>query len=267
MLPAVLPTVLMATVCAVLGLAVGPFVNVVVHRVPRGRSLLRPGSRCPRCEAPVRPRHNVPVLGWLVLRGRCADCHEPISARYPLVEAGTAVVFAVLGARYGGSPALPALLYLAAAGIALALIDIDTHRLPDVVVLSSAVVVLVLLVGASALGESWGALTRGVLGATVSWVLFRAIRLVWPGGMGGGDVKLAALLGLVTGWLGWGVLTVGLFGGFLLGAVTGVGLVAAGRAGRRTALPFGPFLVVGAFVAVLAGAPLAGAYVDLLAGT
>ena len=261
-----IPVALIATGCGLLGLLVGSFLNVVIHRVPRGLSLLRPASHCPQCDQPVRVRHNVPVLGWLVLRGRCADCRAPISARYPLVEAGTGAAFAVLGATFADSWALPALLYLAAAGIALAVIDLDTHRLPNVIVLSSCVVVLALLVGASAADGAWDALGRAVLGGAASWALFGGIRLAWPGGMGGGDVKLAALLGLMTGWLGWGVLAIGVFGGFLIGALVGVALMAAGRAHRKTPVPFGPFLITGAFIAVFAGAPLANAYVGLITG-
>jgi leader peptidase (prepilin peptidase)/N-methyltransferase len=259
-----IPVPLVSIACGVLGLLVGSFLNVVIHRVPRGESLLRPPSHCPQCDRPIRARHNVPVLSWLVLRGRCADCSAPISARYPLVEATTGVSFAVLGATFAGSWMLVALLYLAAAGIALTMIDVDTHRLPDVIVLPSCVVVLALLTGESASTGSWSPLLRAVLGAAASWAFFRAVRLAWPGGMGGGDVKLAVLLGLMTGWLGWGVLAIGVFGGFLLGAVVGVAMMSAGRAGRRTALPFGPFLIIGAFFSVYAGAPLATAYLDLI---
>ena len=260
------PTIVVAIGCGLLGLAIGSFLNVVIYRVPRGESLLRPPSHCPHCDQPIRARHNVPVLGWLMLRGRCADCSAPISVRYPLVEAATGVSFAVLGATFAGSWVLVALLYLAAVGIALAMIDIDTHRLPDVIVLPSCVVVLALLAGDSVATGTWDALIRAVLAAAVSWAFFRGIRLAWPGGMGGGDVKLAVLLGLMTGWLGWGVLAIGVFGGFLLGAVVGVALMSAGRAGRRTALPFGPFLIVGAFFSVFAGAPLATAYLNLITG-
>lgn len=255
-----------AVCCALLGLCVGSFLNVVVHRVPRGESLLRPASHCPSCDAPVRARHNVPVLGWLVLRGRCADCRAPISARYPLVEAGTAAAFGVVGAVFAGSWVLPALLYLAGAGIALALIDADTSRLPDVIVGSTFVVVLALLVVASAGSDAWSALLRGLVGAAASYAFFLLLAVARPGGMGGGDVKLSAVLGLATAWVGWGALLAGLFVGFALGAVTGVGLMAAGRATRRTPLPFGPFLIAGAFVGVFGGNAVASAYVGLMTG-
>lgn len=144
------------------------------------------------------------------------------------------------------------------------MIDLDTRRLPDAIVGSSFVAVLALLAIASAGTGAWGQLGRAALGAAISYVLFRLIRLAWPAGMGGGDVKLAGLLGLVSAWLGWDALTVGLFAGFGLGAAVGAALMMTGRAGRQTALPFGPFLVVGAFIGVAAGAPLAGAYFDFM---
>jgi leader peptidase (prepilin peptidase)/N-methyltransferase len=262
----VLPPVAVALLCGLLGLVVGSFLNVVIHRVPLGQSVVRPASACPGCGAAVRGRHNVPVIGWLVLRGRCADCHALISVRYPLVELGTGLAFAGLGWAFADSYVLPALLWLAAAGIALGVIDLDTRRLPDVIVGFSFVAVLGLLVVASAASGDWEPLGRAVLGAAASYALFRLLRLAWPAGMGGGDVKLAGLLGLVTAWLGWDALAVGVFAGFGLGAAVGAALMVTGRAGRRTALPFGPFLVVGAFVGVLAGAPLAGAYLDLVVG-
>src|SRR4051794_36713503 len=132
-----MPQLMLAGIVALFGLAVGSFLNVVIHRVPRGESLIRPGSHCPQCGAAVRKRHNIPVLGWLLLRGRCADCRTPISARYPLVEAGTAALFVAVAARFGWSWQLPAYLYLAAVAVALAFIDLDVKRLPDTIVLPS----------------------------------------------------------------------------------------------------------------------------------
>src|SRR5919205_3026069 len=132
-----MPQILLLCMTGLLGLAVGSFLNVVIHRVPRGESLVRPGSHCPHCGSAIRKRHNVPVLGWLPLRGRCADCRTPISARYPLVEAGTAALFVAVAARFGWSWELPAYLYLAAIAVALAAIDLDVLRLPDQIVLPS----------------------------------------------------------------------------------------------------------------------------------
>src|SRR5262245_3199570 len=124
------PMPFLLALSAVLGLAVGSFLNVVIHRLPRDESLLRPGSHCPRCRTAIRFRHNVPVLSWLVLRGRCAACGERISVRYPLVEAATAALFVAMAVRFGPVPVLPAYLYLVAVAVALAMIDLDVHRLP-----------------------------------------------------------------------------------------------------------------------------------------
>ena len=229
-------TALLLVLVGLLGLAVGSFLNVVVWRVPQGMSVVSPPSACPVCGHAIRPRDNVPVLSWLVLRGRCRDCRAPISVRYPLVEVGTAVAFVVVALHFGASWTLPAFLYLAAVGIALALIDLDTFRLPDALVLPSYPVVAVLLVLASVNpgGTSdWWALARGAIGA----VTLAAFYLVaWWFGGGLGDVKLAGVLGLATAWLGWGPFLVGTFAAYLLGSVATVPLyfvVLARRLRRR----------------------------------
>jgi leader peptidase (prepilin peptidase) / N-methyltransferase len=254
--------------CAVglLGLAVGSFLNVVIHRVPRDESLVRPGSHCPHCGAAVRRRHNVPVVGWLVLRGRCADCKTPISARYPLVEAATGALFVAVAARFGWSWELPAYLYLAAVAIALAAIDLDVMRLPDRIVLPSYAVAPVLLLPAAVLGRDWNAITRGLLAAAMMYALYW-ILAVLPKGMGGGDVKLAPLLGLYLGWLGWGPVAVGAFAGFLLGGIVGVILLLTRLASRKSRIPFGPYMLAGAFLAVFAAAPITHWYWALLVPT
>lgn len=249
-----------------LGLLVGSFLNVVVWRVPRGESVVRPASHCPSCRQPVRPRDNLPVVSYLLLRGRCRDCSAPISARYPLVELLTAVVFAVLAARIGPAPDLPAFLYLGAVGVALALIDVDVKRLPNVLVLPSYLVVAVLLSGAAALEGDWGGLLRAAVGMAVLYGLYFTLALVYPAGMGFGDVKLAGLLGLVLAWLGWAELVAGAFLGFLLGGVWGAGLLLARRAGRGSQIPFGPFMLAGALAGVLAGEALADLYLAAALG-
>ena len=259
-------TALLAGLCAVLGLLVGSFLNVVVWRVPRGESVVSPPSACTACAAPVRPRDNVPVVGWLLLRGRCRDCAAPVAARYPLVEAGTAVLFAVLAVRFGLDPVLPAYLYLAAVGVALALIDLDVRRLPDVLTLPSYVVVAALLALGAALGSDSGQLVRALLGGLAMAGFYFVLFVAHPRGMGFGDVKLSGVLGLATAWLGWGAFAVGLFAGFLLGGVFGIALLASGRGTRKSAVPFGPFMLAGALLAVLAGEALADAYVRLTFG-
>ncbi len=246
----------------VLGLVVGSFVNVVVWRVPRGQSMVRPPSACPACSAPVRPRDNVPVLGWVALRGRGRDCSAPISRRYPLVELATAGLFVVLTLRFGLDPVLPAYLYLAAVGLALALIDLDCKRLPDALTLPSYPIAAGLLTAAAVLGSDSGELVRALLGGLAMFAVYFVLCFAYPAGMGFGDVKLSGVLGLYTAWLGWGAWAVGLFLGFLTGGVFGLALIALRRGGRKTAVPFGPFMLLGVLVAVLAGPELALAYLD-----
>lgn len=257
---------LLVGLCALVGLAVGSFLNVVVWRVPRGESVVTPPSACPACSSPIRPRDNVPVAGWLLLQGRCRDCSTPISARYPLVEAVTAGLFAVLALHFGADPVLPAYLYLAAVGMALALIDVDTRRLPDVLTLPSYAVLALLLGLGALLGSDSGDLLRALLGGLAMYAFYFALCFAYPAGMGFGDVKLAGVLGLATGWLGWGAWAVGLFGGFVLGGAWGIGLLVLGRGGRKSKVPYGPFMLLGVLVAVLVGQGLAGAYVDLTLG-
>ncbi len=139
-----------------LGLIVGSFLNVVIWRLPRGQSLVFPASHCPACGQPIRAWDNIPVLGWVLLRGRCRDCRASISPRYPLVEAGTAALFAIVTAHLGLDWRLPAYLYLCAVGVALAVIDIDHHRLPNALVLPSYPVVAGLLLLAVIAGGAWG---------------------------------------------------------------------------------------------------------------
>jgi leader peptidase (prepilin peptidase)/N-methyltransferase len=251
---------------ALVGLVVGSFLNVVIWRVPRGESVVSPPSHCPGCDRPVRPRDNIPVLSWLLLRGRCRDCGEPISPRYPLVEAGTAVVFVLLAAAIGIEPDLPAFLYLGAIGVALALIDIDVKRLPNVIVLPSYPVALALLGVAALVDSRWDDLLRAVLGMVALYALYFLLALVYPAGMGFGDVKLAGVLGLYLGWLGWAEVVTGGFLGFLFGGVVGGALMFAHRAGRKSMLPFGPFMLAGALVAILWGAALADLYLDTVLG-
>src|SRR4051794_7631066 len=215
-------------VIGLLGAMVGSFLNVVIHRVPRGESIIRPRSRCPECGAGVRPRDEVPVLSWVLLRGRCRDCRNPISARYPIVELLTAGVFVALTLRLGLSLALPAYLYLGAVGVALALIDLDTKRLPNSLTLPSYVVGIATLALALLGDDSWTPFLRAIVGLCAMWAFYALLWFLYPRGMGWGDVKLAGVLGLYTAFLGWGSWAVGLFGGFLFGGVVSIGLVLAG---------------------------------------
>jgi leader peptidase (prepilin peptidase)/N-methyltransferase len=254
----------LVVVCGLVGLLIGSFLNVVVWRVPRGESVVHPRSACPSCSTPIRRRDNVPVLSWLVLRGKCRDCSEPISRRYPLVEAVTGTLFALTAWHFGASWALPAFLYLVAIGVALALIDFDVYRLPDKIVLPSyAVSAGLLLVAAAGTGD-WAALLRAAVGGAALYAFYFVLMLVKSKAMGFGDVKLAGILGLYLGWLGWGPLVVGAFLGFLLGGLVGGGLMAVRRVSRKSRIPFGPFMIAGAYTAVLVGTQISDLYVNTL---
>jgi leader peptidase (prepilin peptidase)/N-methyltransferase len=255
-----IPHALWVVIAGIIGLAVGSFLNVVIYRVPAGESVVSPPSKCPSCGSPIRHRHNVPVFGWLLLRGKCYDCEAPISARYPLVEAATGVLFAAITWRLLAIDmpwALAAYLYLAAAGVALAMIDIDVKRLPDKIVLPSYAIVAVLLAVAAIGGHDWWPLARAAVGAAALFAFYFAIVFAFPAGMGFGDVKLAGVLGALMGYLSWSALVVATFGAFLLGAIVGVALILTSRGGRKTAIPFGPFMIAVALITVFAGGWLA----------
>jgi leader peptidase (prepilin peptidase)/N-methyltransferase len=261
--------VLAVALSAFVGAAIGSFLNVVVYRVPRGESVVSPRSACPRCGHTIRSVDNVPVLSWMLLRGRCRDCAAPISVRYPVVELGTAVFFALVAwwlvsgyvasgdlrtsAAIAALLALVAYLYLAAISVALTLIDLDTHTLPNKIVLPAYAVGIALL-GASALfAADYGRLLSAGVGMASLWLLYLAAALLYPGGMGLGDVKLAGVLGLFLGWLGWGSLFVGAFAAFILGGVFALVLLATKRVTRKGGIPFGPWMLAGAWVGILAG--------------
>lgn len=249
---------------ALLGLAIGSFLTVVVDRVPIGESVVRPGSRCPSCGTAIRARHNIPVLGWLILRGRCGSCGASIGARYPLIELTTGVLFVLLTVRLGAVAALPAYLYLAAIGVALAVIDLDTRRLPNAIVLPSYPVLAVLLFGAALWDRDWSALLRAAIGAAALLAFYLLLVLAYPRGMGWGDVKLAGLLGGALAYLSWAALVVGAMAGFVLGAVLGFAIILARQGDRQTAVPFGPFMIAGALLAVFVAGPIADAYLTLV---
>lgn len=240
-------------VCALVGLAVGSFLNVVIRRVPLDESLVRPRSHCPECDTPIAARDNVPILSWVVLRGRCRTCAAPISVRYPLVEAGTAVAFAAVAARFGPSWALPGYLVLTAGLIALAAIDLDTFLLPNRIVYPLAVVSVPLVAVAAAGAGGTNAFLRALAGGGAGFGVLFVIHLISPRGMGFGDVKLAFVLGLWLGYLGWAEVFLGFFAGFLSGALVGIALLAFTSRGRKDPVPFGPFLAFGTWITVLFG--------------
>lgn len=260
---------------AALGLIFGSFLNVVIARVPVGESLAIP-SHCPRCSARIKARHNIPLISWFALGRKCASCEAPISARYPLVEVVTALAFggialaAVQSVQTSETSVATAIIhfvafaYFAAVSIALACIDIDTHRLPNVMTLPSYLVMVVLLgIAALTSGDGNSAL-RAVIGACALFAFYALLRLIRPDGMGGGDVKLAGLLGLTLGYLGWGTLIVGAVAAFIFGGVYGVLLILFRKAGRASAIPFGPWMLAGAWFAIIFGDTIAHWYLGIL---
>src|SRR5688500_792561 len=191
------PMTLYAAIAAgVFGLVLGSFFNVVIHRLPRGESLVTPGSHCPACGAPIKPYDNIPVLSWLVLRGRCRSCGEPISARYPLVEALTGALFAAVVLALGADRDVWLGLALVATLVPAALIDLEHRIIPNAILLPAALAAPVIL----ALTRP-GDLVEHLIAAVAAGGFLLAAALAYPAGMGMGDVKLAGVLGLYLGIL------------------------------------------------------------------
>jgi leader peptidase (prepilin peptidase) / N-methyltransferase len=242
-------------VTGVMGAIVGSFLNVVAYRLPRHESLIAPASHCPSCSAPVRPYDNIPVLSWLLLRGHCRGCGAPISLRYPLVEGLTAAlcVGAVLAHHSTASITLSIVLILLV--VPAALIDLEHRIIPNRITALGAILALVIGLALDPTGEP-----ERLIAATAAGGFLLLAALAYPGGMGMGDVKLAAVMGLFLGRAVAPAILVGLLAGVLLGMLV---MARKGtRAGRKTAVPFGPFLALGALVAVFAGQPMIDFYVN-----
>ena len=252
--------ILAALVC-VCGLVIGSFLNVVAWRVPNGQSIVRPPSACPKCGHEIRARDNIPVISWLLLRGKCRDCANPISATYPITEAITGVLFLLVFLKFGLGVEFVAYAYLAALAVVLTRIDLAVHRLPDVLVLPAYPILLSLFALECAITGEWWPLATAAIGGALLFALYFVAALIYPGGMGFGDVKLAGVLGIALGWLGWGPLVIGAFSAFLLGGVVGIILIAARKAGRRSGRPFGPFMFGGAAIGIAFGTQIWNVYV------
>ena len=227
-----------------LGAIVGSFLNVCIHRLPRRESVILPGSRCPRCATPIRWYDNIPLLSFLLLGGRCRACRGAISWRYPLVEAITMLVFFLSGARFGFTFEGLRAAVLASALVVVTGIDLDHRIIPDRITLPGIVLGLI---GAWFLPPG---IVSSAIGTVVGGGLFYAIAWASRGGMGGGDIKLAAMLGAFLGWQA-GLLAI--FLGVLAGGVVGVVLLVLRLRGRKDAIPFGPFLALGGTVSLFWG--------------
>ncbi len=244
---------------AVVGAIFGSFLNVVAYRLPRGESIVWPGSRCTSCGTEVKAYDNVPVLSWLVLRGRCRTCREPISARYPLVELLTGLLFAAMALRFNEGDelwVLPAFLVLTASLVAVSGIDIDHHRIPNKIVYPTLFILAPLFVMAAAGTGEWDSLLRAAYGGGIAFGILFLIHVAAPKGMGFGDVRLAGVLGVALGWLGLGHVFVGLFLGFLTSSVISLALIGLKIRSRKDRIPFGPFLALGAVLAIFLGGPI-----------
>ena len=246
-------TTLVVIACAVMGLLIGSFLTVVVDRVPRGASVVAPPSACGACGNRLTAPDLVPVFSWLVLRGKCRHCGARIGIEPIVVELANATLFVLFALEFGADAVVPAFCILAAALVALVWIDLREFRLPREITYTAFVLGSIALVVAALVNGEPERIWQAYLGAGIALAIMGGIYLASRGGMGDGDVRLAPLLGLYLGYLNPGIVPVGLFLGFLLGAVVGVAMMAIGKGGRKTALPFGPFLAAGTVVAVFAG--------------
>lgn len=240
---------------AVIGLLIGSFLNVVVYRLPRGESVLRPRSRCGSCGEPVKPYDNVPVLSWLLLRGRCRSCGESISIRYPMVELATALLYVAVVVARDDAAGIVLGLILVTALVPIVLIDLDHRLIPNRITGPAAVLALV-----AGLALDLDFVSEQLIAGAVAAGFFLIAALVHPHGMGMGDVKLAGVMGLCLGRAVAPALLAALVFGVLVGGVI-IARVGA-RQGRKTAVPFGPFLALGALVGLFAGDAIVGAYAD-----
>ena len=238
------------------GAVIGSFLNVVVYRLPLGQSIVKPRSRCPKCEEPVAPRDNVPVLSWLLLRGRCRHCGEAIPARYPAVELLTAVAFVAVVLVRGFHPELLALIPFTAMLIAVAFIDLQHKIVPNKIMLPAAVWGLI-----TAIAFRTHMAPELLIAGAGAFIFFLLAALIHPKGMGMGDVKLAGVMGLYMGKLVIPALVIA----FLVGTVVGLALVVKyGSRSRKLGVPFAPFLALGGLTALLVGQQLIDLYVDRL---
>lgn len=248
-----------------LGLIFGSFATVAGHRIPRRETVVSGRSKCPNCDRQIKAHENIPVLSWILLRGRCAGCKEPISVRYPLIELGTGILFALSAAKFGFTE--EAFIYAAFFWVlvVLTVIDLDHKLLPDRVVYPAFVVGWIALTAAALVDSDPDRLVDAAIGSAIFGGFFFVVAFVYPAGMGGGDIKLAFVLGTFIGYLGApGLVLVGMFLSFLIGALGGMGVMVVSGKGRKSQVPFGPFLAAGTVVAIMWGQSLLDLYLDSL---
>lgn len=247
-----------AVLAALFGFAIGSFLTVVVDRVPKKESIVSPRSRCPRCDAEIRTLDNIPVLSWLLLGGKCRSCRARIPARYPLLEAGTAASFAGVAIVHPRVYTIAMLCAFCAVMLAVGAIDLEHKIIPNKITYPAFPAFAAGIVAGWAFGQDLDPL-RALIGALTYGGAFLLIAFIAPRGLGMGDVKLTALIGLVMGSLGLRYVGVAAGAAILLGGVGGI-LALLGGKGRKSAIPFGPFLAAGALVAVFWGERVADWY-------
>lgn len=240
-------------ISALYGLLIGSFLTVVVDRVPRGKSIVQPGSACGNCGLRLGPLDLVPVLSWLALRGRCRKCHTNIGTEPLVLELSTSLLFGLTAWHFGLSWRTPAYCALMGGLVGLSWIDLRTRRLPRQIIYGTAGVVLPLLVVAALVEHAPRRLWMMALGAAISLAIMALVYVASRGGMGEGDVRLAPLLGAALGFLNPGLAPVGLLYGFAAGAVVGIAVLLLRKGNRKTAIPFGPFLALGTLLAIFWG--------------
>jgi len=233
-----------------LGLIVGSFSNVCIYRIPRNESVIYPASHCPKCRTKIKPVDNIPLLSYILLKGRCRNCGSKISIQYPVVEFLTGLIYLIIYLIYGLSIQSLVYIILSSALIIIAFIDLQEQMIPDIISLPGIVVGLILsfiVPYISFINSALGALVGGGIILIIAWVgsiIFK------KEAMGGGDVKLAAMIGA---FLGWRYTIISLFLGFFLGALTGIVLIITKIKKREDAIPFGPFIVLGSIITLLWG--------------
>jgi len=249
-------TIAVSVVCGFIGLYVGLYLNLVIDRVPQKKPMRPLRAGCRNCLDATGTPPALPLLPWVARRRRCPTCGERVSLRYPLVELGTAALYAAVAVRLGANPALPAFLVFFACLVSVSVIDLELQIIPNRIIYPTISLSLPLLVVAALAEGDIRRMETAIAGAAIAFGILLLVHLISPASMGFGDVRLAFILGLFLGWFDLSHVAIGLFVGFALGAIVGVGLMLFGGRTRKDSVSFGPFLAAGAAVAVLFGDPL-----------
>ena len=250
----------LGAIAGIVGLIIGSFVGVVVDRVPRRESIVSPPSHCVSCSAPVRGYDNIPVVSYLLLRGRCRVCRAQIPPRDAFLELGTGIAFVLLAWRLNSPWTLPAYCVLAASLVAISAIDVEHLRIPSPIVYVTGGFGVPLLILASFGTHRWSALLSALIGGAAAFAAFFALFFAVPKGIGFGDVRLAGLCGAFLGWIGYREVAAGFLLSFIIAGVPAAILLALHKVQRRTQLPFGPFIAAGTFLTVLFAHPIVHAW-------